>query len=42
MIDDAIIENIDEEKNLEEETLENKKEKIRRSVILFISTYPKE
>merc|ERR1711934_26261 len=40
LIDDAISENLDEEKNLEEETLENYKEKIRRSGVLYISYIP--
>jgi len=40
LIDDAISENLDEEKNLEEETLENYKERIRRSGVLYISYIP--
>ena len=40
LIDDAISENLDEEKNLEEDTLENYKEKIRRSGVLYISYIP--
>ena len=40
LIDDAISENLEDDKNLEEETLENYKEKIRASGVLYISYIP--
>lgn len=40
IIDDAISENLDEEKNLDEETLENYREKVRRSGVIYISYIP--
>lgn len=40
LIDDAISENLDEEKNIEDSTLDNFKEKIRRSGVIYISYIP--
>lgn len=40
LIDDAISENLDEEKDLEDHTLDNFKEKVRRSGVVYISYIP--
>lgn len=40
LIDDAVSENLDDDKNLEDNTLDNFKEKVRRSGVIYISYIP--